>query len=149
MNPLLSGNVIFLFQLNELKIMCRNENTWKHWEMLILSLSEVCWGDPYRSAFERSQEPIQCRCKEKNSRTAHQHGSSFYTIVLLRFFSREVQCQIQLEDTVSHSHWHLLISTGGMFHLKAFGRHLFIFLTGNQQQSEVKLTWVIIRAIIV
>lgn len=101
MNPLFSGYAIVLFQLNELKIMCRSENTWKRWEILLLGLSEVCWGDPNKSAFERSQEPIQCRCKQKNIRTARQRGSSFYIIILLHFFAREVWCQIQLEDTES------------------------------------------------
>lgn len=142
MNPLFSGYAIVLFQLNELKIMCRSENTWKRWEMLLLCLSEDCWGDPNKSAFERSQEPIQCRCKQKNIGTACQCGSSFYTIILLHFFGREVWCQIQLEDTESCRH--SLIGTEEMLHLKAPGQNLFIILTGNRHQPDIKLTLVII-----
>lgn len=141
MNPLLSGYAIVLFQLNELKIMCRSKNTWKRWEMLLLGLSEVCWGDPNKSAFESSQEPVQCRCKHKNIRTARQRGSSFYTIILLHFFAREGWCQIQLEGTESCRYWRSLISTGEMFHLKAPGWHLFIILTGNQHQPDIKFTF--------
>ncbi len=144
MNPLFSGYAIILFQLNELKIMCRSENTWKRWEMLLLGLSEVCWGDPNKSAFERSQEPIQYRCKLKNNRTACQRGSSFYTIILLHFFAKDVWCQIQLEDTESCRHWRSLSGAEEMFHLKAPGQNLFIILTGNRHQPDIKLTLVII-----
>lgn len=118
--------------------------------MHLLSLSEVCWDDPNKSAFERSQEPIQCRCKQKNTRTAHQTWLFIWHNYPPTYFvpgKCSVKCRrvisTLLEDTESCRH--SLICTGEMFHLKTSGQYLFNH--PDSKPTAVWLTLFIIRAI--